>query len=69
MNGTVTMSTAVTGVEADDFRAAVNRVKAHPAMLGATIVADSPSEFSYTLPGGISGCFGTMSDKPLRMMQ
>ena len=68
MNGTVTMSTIVTGVESDTFAGAVAVVKALPKFQSTWIHCDSPLAFKYTIPGGDFPVYGQMTPEPLRML-
>jgi hypothetical protein len=67
MNGSVTLQTHVTGVAANNFSAAVFKVKNCPAFSKATVILESKSEFSYSVPGEFPVAGHLYSD-PLRIL-
>ena len=69
MNGTTTMSIMATGIEADSFRIAVDRLKASAVIqnLILTIVSDDLKIFSYSIAGQFP-IFGKMDSNPLKVI-
>jgi hypothetical protein len=67
MNGSVTIKTHVTGVAADNFAAAVFKIKCCPAFGKATVILESPTEFSYSVPGEFIVA-GSLDRHPLRFL-
>lgn len=68
MNGSVTMDTMVTGVEADNFDAAVEKLKAHPEVSRAKIIVNSEDDFQYRIAGEFP-VWGRITDNPLTMLK
>ena len=70
MNGTVTMQTMVTGVEAKDFEDAKDRVLAimKKNCPQAIINHNNKNSLNYSIPGDFE-INGYMADKPLKMLE
>lgn len=81
MNGTVTMTIMVTGIEADSFEEAVNKFKKHTKSNNINIIVlgdvvsilngKCPYTFSYTIPSGFGNnfsIFGSIEYKPLKIL-
>ena len=77
MNGTVTMSTSPTGIEADDFEGAKKKLKSLKRFAGATIIFEGTTLFEYKI-GSTSKIitskidslpvYGRMDATPLRII-
>ena len=75
MNGTVTIDTSVTGIEAVDFEEAKHKLKvaAGDNGIGEHGVEmenerDADDGFRYVIRGGTFPVVGRLSNKPLRML-
>lgn len=74
MNGTVTTSTIVTGIEADSFAQAVDILKQQPGMVNITVTKETEQEFSYHMKSDLQMRYnlyvtGNMNYKPLTFLQ
>lgn len=67
LNGTVTMQTIVTGIEADSFKEAINKLKEFSGYknLNAEINNDTEEYFSYSI---LFKLHGIMDNKSLKML-
>jgi len=74
MNGTVTMATLITGVEAESFDDAVIKVRKVPNLLsleaeGKVAWYQKDGEVGYTIQGGDFPTVGRMTNKVLNMLE
>ena len=69
MNGTVTMDIIATGIEAESFDAAFEKLTHFENWHTATNILEDDKQVSYTLPdpaGGL-GIWGSMKKEPLKI--
>jgi hypothetical protein len=69
MNGTVTMGVITTGIEADTFEGAINKVKGFQNFSSAIINEEAEHMFTYHINND-SGfpVYGLLDDKPLKII-
>lgn len=70
-NGTVTMSVMITGVEAKNFKEAVQKLKQkikEKPELNCNILEDSDEKFYYSIAGGFP-ISGILENEPLKMLE
>lgn len=70
MNGTVTVDTIVTGIQADSFTEAIQKVKELPGMVHAKDIRESINEFScnFDNPGSILQSHAILEFEPLKIV-
>jgi hypothetical protein len=64
MNGTVTLSVLSTGVDAETFKEAIEKIKKLDGFAGVTNVTETDVDFSYSLPNII----GRMKNEKLKII-
>jgi hypothetical protein len=71
MNGTVTMDILTTGIEAESFEKAVEKIKKLSNFKNVTIHVDTDTMFDYTFPKNGNNdfpIFGNLQYKPLNII-
>jgi hypothetical protein len=67
MNGTVTMKSNTTLIEADNFDSAYKKLQGLPNWNMATNIYDTDNHVGYTISGDML-CYGTLYKKPARVI-
>lgn len=68
MNGTVTMNTYVTGIEADSFPEAIKKVKELPGMVHAIDITETIDELTCKFENAFIITYSTMNSTPLKVI-
>ena len=70
MNGTVTMNTITTGVEAETFKDAIEKVKGMEGFrkFKPEINKETDKEFEFQFPNQDLPVWGGMTDKPIKII-